>query len=62
MANDAFVEKQKKLRKQSKFKVRQRNYCQICNRARVFRRKFGLCRFHFGALGKCGQLYGVVKK
>lgn len=62
MANSAFVVKQKKLLKQSKFVVRRRNYCRICNRARVFRRKFGLCRFDFANLAKAGQLYGIVKK
>lgn len=44
-----------------KFKVRQRNRCQVCGRPRGFMRKFQLCRVCFRKLALEGYLPGVVK-
>ena len=50
-----------KTRKKAKFKVRQRNRCQVCGRPRSFMRKFGLCRICFRQLALQGYLPGVIK-
>ncbi|MBM3283356.1 type Z 30S ribosomal protein S14 [Candidatus Gottesmanbacteria bacterium] len=50
-----------KFKKQQKFKVRNRNRCQLCGRARSYLRKFGLCRLCFRELAHKGELPGVIK-
>ena len=47
--------------KKPKFKVRQRNRCQVCGRPRGFMRKFQLCRICFRKLALEGFLPGVTK-
>jgi len=44
-----------------KYKVRYRNRCQICGRARGYIRFFGLCRLCFRRLAHKGVLPGVKK-
>ncbi len=44
-----------------KFKVRHRNRCKSCGRARGFMRKFALCRLCFRKLALAGMLPGVQK-
>jgi small subunit ribosomal protein S14 len=50
-----------KTKKTPKFKVRQRNRCQVCGRPRGFLRKFALCRICFRQLALQGYLPGVTK-
>jgi len=50
-----------KFKKKQKYKVRQRNRCNLCGRARAYMRHFGLCRICFLDLASKGQLPGVVK-
>lgn len=47
--------------RKEKFKVRQRNRCPLCGRARGFMRKFQLCRLCFRGLALKGEIPGVVK-
>jgi small subunit ribosomal protein S14 len=47
--------------KKAKFKVRQRNRCNVCGRPRSYMRKFGLCRICFRQLALQGYLPGVIK-
>jgi len=58
MARKALIEKTKK---EPKFKVRAKNRCQLCGRARGYLRKFGLCRICFRELAHRGELPGVKK-
>jgi small subunit ribosomal protein S14 len=44
-----------------KFKVQQRNRCQLCGRPRGYMRRFGLCRICFRELAVTGQIPGVRK-
>jgi len=48
-------------KKKLKFKVRYRNRCSLCGRARAYMRKFGLCRLCFRELAYKGELPGVKK-
>lgn len=50
-----------KFKKRQKFKVRMRNRCQLCGRARGYLRKFGLCRLCFREMAHRGELPGVIK-
>ncbi|MEE8257455.1 MAG: type Z 30S ribosomal protein S14 [Acidobacteriota bacterium] len=50
-----------KSRKKPKFKVRQRNRCQLCGRPRGYLRKFQLCRICFRLLALKGEIPGVTK-
>lgn len=50
-----------KFQKPQKFKVRDRNRCSLCGRARAYMRKFGLCRLCFRKLAHKGELPGVMK-
>lgn len=50
-----------KFKKRQKYKVRMRNRCQRCGRARSYLRKFGLCRLCFRELAHRGELPGVIK-
>ena len=45
----------------AKYKVQQRNRCQICGRPRGYMRRFGLCRICFRELAVTGQIPGVRK-
>lgn len=47
--------------KKAKFRVRQRNRCNVCGRPRSYMRKFGLCRICFRQLALQGYLPGVIK-
>lgn len=47
--------------KAPKFKVRYRNRCAICGRARGYYRKFNMCRCCFRNLALAGDLPGVRK-
>lgn len=58
MARLAMIEKAKR---KPKFKVRQKNRCFICGRARGYYRKFGVCRICFRKLASNGKLPGVIK-
>jgi len=48
-------------RRPPKYKVQQRNRCQLCGRPRAFMRKFGLCRICFRELAVTGVVPGVRK-
>lgn len=50
-----------KFRKKQKYKVRARNRCKLCGRARGYMRKFGLCRLCFREYAHKGELPGVTK-
>ena len=50
-----------KAKKKPKFKVRQKNRCSICGRARSYLRKFGICRICFRNLALEGKIPGVRK-
>ena len=44
-----------------KYKVQQRNRCQLCGRPRAYMRKFGLCRICFRELAVTGVIPGIRK-
>ena len=44
-----------------KFKVRKRNRCKLCGRARGYLRAFDMCRICFRNLALKGELPGVTK-
>ena len=48
-------------KKKQKFKVREKNRCNICGRSRSYMRRFGLCRLCFRELASKGELPGVIK-
>ena len=50
-----------KMKKKLKYKIRQRNRCRRCGRARGFLRKFHLCRICFRGLALRGEVPGVIK-
>ena len=50
-----------KFKKKQKYKVRHKNRCNICGRARAYMRYFGLCRLCFRDLSTRGELPGVRK-
>jgi len=50
-----------KTQKKLKYKIRQRNRCRICGRARGVFRKFQMCRICFRGLALKGEIPGVVK-
>ena len=50
-----------KTKRKPKFKVRQRNRCRICGRARGYLRKFQMCRICFRGHALKGEIPGVVK-
>ncbi len=58
MARKALIEK---ANKKPKFKVRERNRCQICGRPRGYMRKFKICRVCFRKLAGQGEMPGVKK-
>ena len=50
-----------KMQRKLKFKIRKRNRCRICGRARGFLRKFEMCRICFRGHALKGEVPGVVK-
>lgn len=50
-----------KSKRPPKYKVRQRNRCQLCGRPRAYMRKFGLCRICFRELAVTGVIPGIRK-
>lgn len=58
MAKRALIEKSKR---EPKFKVRQRNRCQLCGRPRGYMRFFMMCRICFRKNALDGLLPGVKK-
>lgn len=44
-----------------KYKVRHRNRCRLCGRARGYMRKFEMCRICFRNLALEGKIPGVIK-
>lgn len=50
-----------KFKHDQKFKVRNKNRCNLCGRARAYIRRFGLCRLCFRELAHEGKLPGVVR-
>jgi small subunit ribosomal protein S14 len=50
-----------KTHKKPKFKVRIRNRCRVCGRARAYIRKFQMCRICFRGMALKGEIPGVVK-
>ena len=50
-----------KNKKKPKFKVRHKNRCSRCGRARAFVRRVGLCRICFRDLALNGMIPGVRK-
>ena len=44
-----------------KYKVQQRNRCQLCGRPRAYMRKFGMCRICFRELAVTGVIPGIRK-
>ena len=61
--NEAWLEPVRfaKMKRKPKFKIRQRNRCRICGRARGFLRKFEMCRICFRGHALKGEIPGVVK-
>ncbi|MGB9678053.1 MAG: type Z 30S ribosomal protein S14 [Candidatus Ratteibacteria bacterium] len=58
MARKCFFEK---IKRGAKFKVRERNRCWRCGRARGYYKKFGICRVCFRELASRGEIPGVKK-
>lgn len=50
-----------KFKRKQKYKVREKNRCNICGRSRAYMRRFGLCRLCFRDLAMKGELPGVLK-
>jgi len=50
-----------KFQKKQKFKVRDKNRCNICGRSRGYFRRFGICRICFRTLASKGEIPGVIK-
>ena len=50
-----------KSRKKPKFKVRTRNRCRVCGRARAYYRRFKMCRLCLRKHALDGKLPGVIK-
>ena len=48
-------------KRKPKFKVRQKNRCELCGRARSFIGAFHLCRLCFRGLALKGMIPGVTK-
>ena len=50
-----------KSKRPAKYKVQQRNRCQLCGRPRAYMRKFGMCRICFRELAVTGVIPGLRK-
>lgn len=48
-------------KRKPKFKVRQRNRCEVCGRPRGFLRQFKMCRICFRQLSLKGMIPGITK-
>jgi small subunit ribosomal protein S14 len=57
----AKLSKINKSKRPAKYKVQQRNRCQLCGRPRAYMRKFGLCRICFRELAVTGVIPGIRK-
>jgi len=58
MAKTSKIARSKRL---PKYRVQQRNRCQLCGRPRAYMRKFGLCRICFRELAVTGVIPGIRK-
>lgn len=58
MAKKALVEKHKR---ETKFKVRSYNRCELCGNSRGYMRRFKVCRKCFRELAHRGELPGIKK-
>lgn len=58
MAKKSKIEREKK---KLKYKVRYRNRCRRCGRARGYLRRFGFCRLCFREFASRGEIPGVRK-
>ena len=58
MARTAIIVKDQR---KPKFKVRHRNRCRVCGRARAYIRRFEMCRICFRGMALKGEIPGVVK-
>lgn len=47
--------------KKLKYKIRYRNRCSLCGRARGYMRRFGICRLCFREYALRGEIPGVKK-
>jgi small subunit ribosomal protein S14 len=61
MTTKAQRNKEKRLKKKSKYPTRVYNRCQLCGRRRGYFRHFKLCRICFRKLAHAGALPGVKK-
>ena len=50
-----------KFLKKQKYKIRYRNRCPFCGRARAYLRRFGMCRICFREKALKGEIPGVRK-
>jgi small subunit ribosomal protein S14 len=50
-----------KSKRPTKYRVQQRNRCQLCGRPRAYMRKFGMCRICFRELAVTGVIPGIRK-
>ena len=50
-----------KSKRSPKYKVQQRNRCNLCGRPRAYMRRFGLCRICFRELAVTGVIPGIRK-
>ena len=50
-----------KMKRKPKFKIRVRNRCRNCGRARGYIRKFNMCRICFRHMALRGEIPGVTK-
>jgi len=50
-----------KFLKKQKYKIRNRNRCPFCGRARAYLRRFGMCRICFREKALQGEIPGVRK-
>jgi len=57
----AKVSKIVKSKRPPKYRVQQRNRCQLCGRPRAYMRKFGMCRICFRERAVIGVIPGVRK-
>jgi len=49
------------MQKKPKYKIRVRNRCRVCGRARGYLRKFQMCRICFRSRALRGEIPGVIK-
>ena len=61
MAKTSLIVKTKRLKRNSKFRTRVYNRCEVCGRRHGYLRKFGLCRICFRERAQRGEIPGVKK-